>query len=124
MPLQESLQTIRCVFAGGTSELPFSKSILNHFLVLRSHCCCSVSPRFMPDWQAVKTLPQMFPVGEMQVHQASEAGVVGGFLDVDHFVDDEIFQALGRFLGEVSVEPDCAGGVVATAPLCFHAADE
>ena len=38
-------------------------------------------------------------------------------------MDDEIFEALRWFFGEVGVETDGAGVVVATAPLGFHPLD-
>lgn len=33
------------------------------------------------------------------VHEGDEAGVVGGFEEMHHFVDDDVFETLARFLG-------------------------
>lgn len=45
-------------------------------------------------------------------------------MNVDHLVNDEIFETLWRFLSEVGIEPDRAGSVVAAAPLRFHSTDK
>ena len=64
------------------------------------------------------------PCGEVVIHECDEAGVVGGFDEVEEFVDDEVFEALGGLFGEVRVEADGSGEVVAASPACFHALDE
>ena len=43
--------------------------------------------------------------------------------EMREFVHDKIFEALHRLLGELEVQPDTAGGSVATAPLGFHFLD-
>lgn len=57
------------------------------------------------------------PLGHELVHEGDEAGVVRGLQKVHQFVDDEVFKTLGRFLGEVGVEADGAGVVVATGRM-------
>lgn len=49
---------------------------------------------------------------------------MGGFEDVDHLVDDDVFQAGLWFLGELGVQPDGSGFAVAAAPSCFHPLNE
>lgn len=38
-----------------------------------------------------------------------------------HFMDNDVFEQVFRFLHEFCVEADVAGEVVATAPAGFHA---
>lgn len=60
----------------------------------------------MADGQAVEGLLVGAPFGVVLVHEGLEAGVVGGFEQVDQFVDDDVFEALGGLFGEVGVETD------------------
>jgi hypothetical protein len=39
---------------------------------------------------------------------------------VRHFMHDDVFEALARFLGKVGVESDAATARVATSPFGFH----
>jgi len=67
----------------------------------------SIRPAFLPAGQVVERLLVEPPFGHVLVHEGYEAGVVGRApRGVDQFVDDEIFEALGRLLGEVGVEAD------------------
>ncbi len=78
----------------------------------------------MADGQAIQSVLVGSPFGHELVHEGNEAGVVGRFEKVHEFVDDEVFEALGGLFGEVGVETDGAGVVIATAPLGFHLLDE
>jgi hypothetical protein len=64
------------------------------------------------------------PGGKESIRGGDESLVVRGFDQVDHFVDHYVFQALGRFAGQVGIEADVGGFVIAAAPLGFHALNE
>jgi hypothetical protein len=66
----------------------------------------------------------MLPAGHEEVHQGDEAGVVSGFDQVRHFVDDDVFEAFARFLGQVRIEPDGGGAGGAATPFGFHLLNE
>ena len=53
----------------------------------------------MSQWQSIQRLAMHWPLGEEVVHEGDEAGVVGGFEEMHHFMDDDVFEALARFLG-------------------------
>jgi len=42
------------------------------------------------------------------------------FEEVDHFVDQDVFEASGRFFGQRQVDPDAADPGVAGAPAGLH----
>ena len=60
------------------------------------------------------------PLRQVFVHDGYEAIVVTAFDQMREFVDNDVFEALDRFLGQFSVEADtpCAG--VAASPFGFH----
>ena len=59
----------------------------------------------------------------MLVHELREAVVVVAFQEMHEFVDDDVFEALDRLLGEFEVQPHAATIGVAGAPLGFHSFD-
>ena len=59
----------------------------------------------------------------MLVHDGDETIVMMLFDEMRKFVNDNVLQALYRFLYELEVQPDPAGLEVAGAPLCFHLFD-
>ena len=71
----------------------------------------------------VQFLTVVLPEGHEAVHVGDEAVVVMSLEQVDHFVDDDVFEAVGGFFDEFEVEPDAAGSDVAGAPFCFHLFD-
>ena len=69
----------------------------------------SVVPALVPHRQAIEHVPVELPLGHESIHQRDEAGVVRRLQQVDHLVDDDVFEALARLLGEIGVEADaCA----------------
>ena len=54
----------------------------------------SISPTLMPDRQAIQRVPVELPLGHKAVHQGDEAVVVRRLQQVNHFVHDDVFQAL------------------------------
>lgn len=48
----------------------------------------------------------MLPLGYELIHQRYETTIVSRFEQVNHFMDDDIFKALGRLLREIGVQPD------------------
>ena len=60
------------------------------------------------------------PVRQMLVHERREAIVMMPLDEMHEFVDDDVFEALDRLLGEFEVQPDAAGLRVAGAPPGLH----
>ena len=63
------------------------------------------------------------PLGHELGHVGVEAGVVVSFEQVNHFMHDDVFEAVGRFFDEFEVEPDALLFDVAGAPFRFHVFD-
>lgn len=74
----------------------------------------------MSHGQSVQHIPAKLPLGHELIHQGHEAGIVRWFNQVNHFVNDYVFKTLPRLLGEVSIQANCAGGMIAASPFCFH----
>ena len=77
----------------------------------------SVIPILMPHRQAVQRFPVELPLRHEAVHQRDEAGVVGRLQQVHHLVNDDVFEALARLLGQVGVEPDAARTMGCSFPI-------
>ena len=60
------------------------------------------------------------PVGHVLNHYGDEPLVMRWLQQVEHFVEQDVFQALARLFGEFGVEADVAGVVVAASPASFH----
>ena len=48
---------------------------------------------------------------------------MGGLEQVNHFMDDDVFQAFTGFFGELGIEADACGFRIAATPHGFHALD-
>ena len=59
----------------------------------------SIPPLLMPHRQAVELVPIEPPLGHEPVKEIDEAGVVGGFQQMGHFMDHDVFKAFLGFLG-------------------------
>jgi hypothetical protein len=57
-----------------------------------------VSKRF-----GIQNLPVLAPTGEMMIHQRDEPVIVMPLDKVRQFVDEDVFKALGWFLGELKI---------------------
>ena len=55
----------------------------------------------MPHREAIQRFAMKPPSGHEAVHQGDEAGVVGGFQQVGHFMRHDVFEALPRFPGQI-----------------------
>ena len=69
--------------------------------------------------RAERPLPRT-PVREEAIHQRFEAGVVAALEEVDHFMDDDIFEAFKWIPDQFEVEPDSTSADVARAPAGPH----
>ena len=78
----------------------------------------------MAHGQAIQSFALGSPGEDEKVHEAGEAAVVGGFEQVGHFVDDDVFEAFAGFAGEIGIEANGTGFGIATAPPGFHSPDE
>ena len=63
----------------------------------------SVSPILVPDWQTVECFAVGLPFGHEAVHESNEAGVVRRFQQVDHLVNDDVFEAFWRLSSQIGV---------------------
>jgi len=59
----------------------------------------SIPPLLMPHRQAVELVPIEPPLGHEPVKEIDEPRVVGGFQQVGHFMDHDVFEAFLGFLG-------------------------
>lgn len=62
-----------------------------------------VNPILMLHRQTVEYLPTMFPVGHELIHHRLKSGIVGRLVDMNHLVDDDVFEALARLSREIGV---------------------
>ena len=77
----------------------------------------------MAEWESIQDVLPDSPVGEVFIHQSFKVVVVVLFQEVQQFVDDDIFQAIFRFFGQLQVYPDAFGIDIAGAPFGFHLFD-
>ena len=63
------------------------------------------------------------PLGHKFVQIFYETIVVTAFQNVDHFVDNDVFEANFWLLRQFQIERYALGAGIATAPLCFHLSD-
>ena len=64
------------------------------------------------------------PGGVVVGEDGEEAVAVGGGEEVDHFVDDDVFEKVLWLLDEFCVQADVGGFVIAASPFGFHALEE
>ena len=57
----------------------------------------------MPYRQAIESSSAFLPAGHEAIQKGAEAFVVGWFQQMDHFVDNDVFEALAGFFGEFGV---------------------
>ena len=84
----------------------------------------SVIPALMPHRQSIYDLAVGLPLGHELIHQGHEARVVRRFEQVDHLVNDDVFEAFPRLPGEVGIQSDRARTVIAATPFRLHSLDE
>ena len=63
-------------------------------------------PLLMSHRQPVQCLATVFPVGHEAMHQLLKPFVMRWLQNVDHLVNDDVFKALRRPLGQVGIQPD------------------
>lgn len=80
----------------------------------------SVRPLLMTDGQLIELLPAHAPLLHDSIHQRDEAGVVCRLQEVNHLVDDDVFEALGWLFCEIGVEADAVCIGVAAPPFRLH----
>jgi hypothetical protein len=74
----------------------------------RLHDSPSVAPRDVGQWGGVELISPQLPLGHELVHVGSKALVVMALQQVRHLVQDDIVEALWRFLDQFQVQPDAA----------------
>ena len=60
----------------------------------------------MPHWQSVEDVAVGLPLRHELIHQRHEALVVRAFEQVNHLMKDNVFEALPRLSGEISIQSD------------------
>jgi hypothetical protein len=84
---------------------------------------CSILPALMCKRSTIQLVPTMFPLGEKSVHQPFEPMIMGGFKQMNHFMDHHIFQALIRLVDEREVQPNPGRPGIARTPSRPHFLD-
>lgn len=84
----------------------------------------SVRPLLMANGQLIHLLPAAAPLRHESIHQCDEAGAMSRLQNVNHLVDDDIFEAFAWFLREIGVQPDAAPTRVAASPFRLHSLHE
>src|ERR1044071_5136360 len=91
----------------------------------RAFPCAMWQPSFLPglcrQGQFVEFNEGLLPRWIMLVEKCHKALAVRRLQQMCHFMDEDIFEQVFRFLHEFRVQPDVAGEMVATAPAGFHA---
>ena len=77
----------------------------------------------MSQWRLIKAISGNTPCGQTTLKDGLELLVVVPFDQVYQFVHNNVLQALGRLFGELQIEPDAFGFLLATSPLRFHPAN-
>ena len=77
----------------------------------------------MAEWEPIQDILPDSPVGEIFIHQGFEIVVVVLLQEVQQFMDDDVFQAIFRFLSQFQIDPDALGEDIASAPFGFHLFD-
>jgi hypothetical protein len=80
----------------------------------------SFLPSLSGQWQFIEFSSRFPPSWVVLVKDRDEAIIMGWFKQVDHFMDDDVFEKILWFLYEFGVEANVAGAVVAASPLGFH----
>jgi len=60
----------------------------------------------MPCRQPIQNLSVKLPLRHESVDEGNEAGVMSGFYQMKHFVNDEILQTFRGFLCQFRIQPD------------------
>src|SRR5262249_32263453 len=80
----------------------------------------SVSPLLMADGQPIELLSTCAPLWHEAIHKRDESTAVCRLLNVDHLVDDDIFEALASFFREIGVQSYVAFARITASPFRFH----
>src|ERR1700693_3054154 len=80
----------------------------------------SVSPFLMANGQPIQCLPPATPMRHESIHQYNELRAMSRFKNVNHLMDNDIFEAFAWFLREICVQPDAASVRVAAPPFRLH----
>ena len=91
----------------------------NHFSTIAK----LILPLLMTEWESIQDVLPDSPVGKVFIHQGFEIVVVVLFQEVQQFMDDDVFQAIFRFLSQFQIDPDALGEDVAGAPFGLHLFD-
>lgn len=60
----------------------------------------------------------------MLVEQNNKAGAMSGLQEMQHFVDNHVFEQVFRFLHQFGVQTDVTSSVITASPLGLHALKE
>lgn len=89
-------------------------------LIVLIWCVAPFWPGFGAQRQFIEFGTGFAPMGIVAVKKGNEAIAMVGLQQVGHFVKDDVFEQILRFLDEFSVEPNMASPMVATAPSGLH----
>jgi hypothetical protein len=69
----------------------------------------------------VQFCPRLTPAGVELLKQGDETLIMGGFEQVEHFMNNDVLKQVTGLFYQFGVEPDMATLGVATTPSGFHA---
>lgn len=78
-------------------------------------------PKVSPPIQLVL---ERSPTWQKGIQQSFEAVIMGGFQQMEHFMNNDVLQEFRGFLGQFGIEADIAGNRVAASPSGLHPLDE
>jgi hypothetical protein len=84
----------------------------------------SVIPALVAHWQSVEDIAVGLPLGHELIHQGHKARIVSWFEQVNHLVDDNIFKTFQWLSGEIGIQSNGAGAIIAATPFRLHPLDE
>ena len=70
--------------------------------------------------QPVQHFPVKLPLRHELIRQSHEAAIVSGFEEMNHLMNNDVFEAFARFLCKFGVEPNALEVGVAASPFRFH----
>lgn len=72
----------------------------------------------------IQLVLEQSPTWQKGIQQSFEAGIMSGFQQMKHFMNNDVLQEFRGFFGQLGIEADVAGNRVAASPSGLHPLDE
>src|ERR1035437_9414677 len=83
----------------------------------------SIFPILVGEWSCIQLLTTRSPFWQKSIHQHYETIIVVTFKQMGQFVNNDVFNALGRLLDKFKLQPNSVGIDVASPPPRLHSLD-